>query len=115
MTSNPTYFITGTSSGFGHELASQLLERGNRVAATLRDPDRLGDLAERYGDQLSAFALDVTDTDRVRAVIDDAWQQLGRIDVVVSNAGYGLFGATEEMTDEQVSDSWTPTCWARLP
>ena len=102
MPSNPTYFITGTSSGFGRELASQLLERGNRVAATVRDPDRLADLANRYGNRLTVFALDVTDTDRVGAVVDDAWQQLQRIDVVVSNAGYGLFGAAEEMTDAQV-------------
>jgi NAD(P)-dependent dehydrogenase (short-subunit alcohol dehydrogenase family) len=97
-----TYFITGTSSGFGLELTTQLLERGSRVAATLRNPDRLQALAERYSDQLSIFTLDVTDAHRIRAVVDRAWEQFETIDVVVSNAGYGLFGAAEEMSDEQV-------------
>lgn len=97
-----TWFITGTSSGFGRELTEQLLERGDRVAATARRLETLDDLAARYGDRLWRARLDVTDTAAVRAVVGRAFAELGRIDVVVSNAGYGLFGAAEELTDEQV-------------
>lgn len=97
-----TWFITGTSSGFGRQLTEQLLARGDRVAATARRLESLDDLAARYGDQLWRARLDVTDTAALRAVTDRAFAELGRIDVVVSNAGYGLFGAPEELTDEQI-------------
>ncbi|GGP56536.1 SDR family oxidoreductase [Saccharothrix coeruleofusca] len=97
-----TWFITGTSSGFGRELTEQLLRRGDRVAATARRPHTLDDLAARHGDQLWRAALDITDTTALREVVDRAFAELGRIDVVVSNAGYGLFGAAEELTDEQI-------------
>jgi NAD(P)-dependent dehydrogenase (short-subunit alcohol dehydrogenase family) len=98
-----TWFITGTSSGFGRSLTEQLLERGDRVAATLRTPSRLEGLVARYGaGQLWVRALDVTDTAQLRAVVDEAWAALGRIDVVVSNAGSGVIGAAEELTDEHI-------------
>lgn len=87
-----TWFITGTSSGFGRNLTELLLERGDRVAATLRTPSRLDDLAARYGDQLWICALDVTDTKRMREVVDAAFSEMGRIDVVISNAGNGVLG-----------------------
>ncbi|GAA2840605.1 SDR family oxidoreductase [Crossiella cryophila] len=98
-----TWFITGTSTGFGRVLTEQLLARGHRVAATLRRPEQLDDLAARYGEQLWVRRLDVTDTAQLRAVVDAAFAELGRIDVVVSNAGYGVLGATEEFTDEQLT------------
>ncbi|WP_030668596.1 SDR family oxidoreductase [Streptomyces cellulosae] len=97
-----TWFITGTSSGFGRELAEQLLARGDRVAATARNTAALADLAAEYGDRLWRAALDVTDTAALRTVVDRAFAELGKIDVVVSNAGYGLFGAAEELSDEQI-------------
>ncbi|MCW2914963.1 MAG: Short-chain dehydrogenase/reductase [Actinomycetia bacterium] len=97
-----TWFITGTSAGFGRQLTELLLERGDRVAATLRTPARLDDLAGQYGDQLWVRALDVTDSASVRRVVDEAFADLGRIDVAISNAGIGIFGAAEEMTDEQI-------------
>ncbi|GAB7039094.1 MULTISPECIES: SDR family oxidoreductase [Catenuloplanes] len=97
-----TWFITGTSSGFGRQLTEQLLDRGERVAATARRTDSLDDLADRYGDRLWRARLDVTDTAAMRAVVDRAFAELGRVDVVVSNAGYGLFGAPEELTDAQI-------------
>ncbi|MDM7991553.1 SDR family oxidoreductase [Arthrobacter sp. zg-Y877] len=97
-----TWFITGTSSGFGRHLAEQLLERGDRVAATARRVESLDDLASRYGTRLWRAALDVTDTATLRTVVTRAFDELGRIDVVVSNAGYGLFGAAEELSDEQI-------------
>jgi NAD(P)-dependent dehydrogenase (short-subunit alcohol dehydrogenase family) len=97
-----TWFITGASSGFGRILTEKLLARGDRVAATVRRESSLDDLRVRHGDRLWIAILDVTDADAVRKVIDRAFAELGRIDVVVSNAGYGLFGAAEEVTDAQV-------------
>ncbi|GAA3661727.1 SDR family oxidoreductase [Microbacterium marinilacus] len=97
-----TWFITGTSSGFGRLLTERLLERGDRVAATLRRPEALQDLRERYGDLLWTARLDVTDADEVERVVEDAFAALGTIDVVVNNAGYGVFASAEEASDEQI-------------
>jgi NAD(P)-dependent dehydrogenase (short-subunit alcohol dehydrogenase family) len=97
-----TWLVTGVSSGFGRELTTQLLDRGDRVLGTVRRPDTVADLAEKYPDTFRAELLDVTDTAAVRAVVDRGFDTLGRIDVVVSNAGYGLFGAAEEFSDQQV-------------
>jgi NAD(P)-dependent dehydrogenase (short-subunit alcohol dehydrogenase family) len=97
-----TWFITGASSGFGRELAQLLLQRGDRVAATVRKPDALQDLATKYGDRLWVAILDITDSAAVRNVIDRAFTELQRIDIVVSNAGYALFGAAEEVGDAQI-------------
>lgn len=98
-----TWFITGTSSGFGREMTESLLARGDRVAATLRQPAQLDDLKQRYGEALWVSMLDVTDTPAVREVIDRAFRELGHIDVVVSNAGYGLAGAAEELKDDEIA------------
>ena len=100
--SSTTWFVTGASRGFGRELAEQLLARGDRVAATLRRPGQLDDLAGQYGDRLWVRALDVTDTGQMRRVVQQAFADLGRVDVVVSNAGYGVFGAAEDLSDAQV-------------
>jgi NAD(P)-dependent dehydrogenase (short-subunit alcohol dehydrogenase family) len=97
-----TWFITGTSSGFGRLLTEKLLARGDRVAATLRTVSALDDLKSRYHDQLWVSPLDVTDTTAVREVLNRAFAESGSIDVIVNNAGYGLFGAAEEVTDEQI-------------
>lgn len=97
-----TWFITGTSSGFGRVMAEKLLARGDRVAATLRKVGALDDLKAAHGDRLWIATLDVTDTTAVRTVVDRAFAELGRIDVVVNNAGYGLFGAAEELSDDQI-------------
>ncbi|HEY0227969.1 MAG TPA: SDR family oxidoreductase [Mycobacterium sp.] len=97
-----TWLITGVSSGFGREMTQQLLERGDRVAGTVRRLDSVSDLTEKYADRFWSAHLDVTDTNEIRRVVDAAFSALGTIDVVVNNAGYGLFGAAEELTDEQV-------------
>lgn len=97
-----SWFVTGASRGMGRELVEQVLARGDRVAATLRRPEQLDDLAKRYGDRLWVRALDVTDTPRVRAVVEEAFAAHGRIDVVVSNAGYGVFATAEDLTDAQI-------------
>ncbi len=98
-----TWFITGTSSGMGRELTERLLERGDRVAATLRRPDRLSELVTRYPGQLWVRELDVASNAQIVEVVDEAFAAMGRIDVVVSNAGYGVFGAAEELTDDDVT------------
>lgn len=98
-----TWLITGVSSGFGRELASQLLDRGDTVVGTVRRLDSAADLVQKYPGTFRRELLDVTDVAAVRHLADRSFGSLGRIDVVVSNAGYGLFGAAEELTDEQVS------------
>jgi len=98
-----TWFITGVSSGFGRELAGQLLERGDRLVGTVRDARKVADLVELHPDAFHAEVLDVTDTKAMREVVERSFARLGKIDVVVSNAGYGLFGAAEELRDEQVN------------
>jgi NAD(P)-dependent dehydrogenase (short-subunit alcohol dehydrogenase family) len=97
-----TWLITGVSSGFGRNLAEQLLERADRVVGTVRRLDAVADLVALYPDTFRAEVLDVTDTRGIREVVDRSFAALGRIDVVISNAGYGLFGAAEELTDPQV-------------
>ena len=97
-----TWFITGASRGLGRELTEQVLARGDRVAATLRTPSQLDDLAAAHGDRLWMRQLDVTDTVRMGRVVEEAFTDHERIDVVVSNAGLGVFGAAEDVTNEQV-------------
>lgn len=97
-----TWLITGTSTGLGRLLTERLLERGDRVIATLRRQGSLDDLLALHGDRLQILTFDVTDTPTMRDAVSQAFAKLGRIDVVVSNAGYGLFGAAEEASDEQI-------------
>ncbi|AVU10324.1 MULTISPECIES: SDR family oxidoreductase [unclassified Halomonas] len=97
-----TWLITGTSSGLGRLLTEKLLARGDTVAATLRKEGSLDDLKAQYGDRLWIGLLDVTNTEQVHKVVDAAFGDLGHIDVLVSNAGYGLFGAAEEASDAQI-------------
>jgi NAD(P)-dependent dehydrogenase (short-subunit alcohol dehydrogenase family) len=99
-----TWLITGVSSGFGRELTQQLLDRGERVLGTVRDTAKVDDLVEKYPETFVAEVLEMTDAAAVGALVDRAFDRFGRIDVVISNAGYGLFGAAEELTDAQVDD-----------
>jgi len=97
-----TWFVTGSSAGLGRALVSELLARGQSVAATARDPAALAGLRGPSGRPPWTARLDVTDSGQIRQVVDAAATALGRIDVAISNAGYGLFGAAEEATDEQI-------------
>jgi NAD(P)-dependent dehydrogenase (short-subunit alcohol dehydrogenase family) len=90
------WFITGTSRGFGHHWATAALKRGDRVAATARDPKALDRLVTSYGNSVLALPLDVTDRGAVFEAVNQAHRHFGRLDVIVSNAGYGLLGAVEE-------------------
>ena len=96
------WFITGTSKGFGRIWAEAALERGDRVVATARNASTLTDLVERYGDNVLALKLDVTDKPAVEAAIARAHKHFGRLDVVVNNAGYGHFGFVEELTEDEI-------------
>ncbi|MDQ0755828.1 SDR family oxidoreductase [Arthrobacter sp. B3I4] len=99
--STKTWFITGTSRGFGREWALAALERGDNVAATARDTTSLDGLAGEFGDQVLPMALDVTDRDAVFTAVARAQEHFGGLDVVVNNAGYGQFGTVEELSEEE--------------
>ena len=101
MTDTKTWFITGTSRGFGRAWAVAALERGDRVAATARDTSSLDDLVERFGDAVLPLELDVTDRSADFAAVQQAHQHFGRLDVVVNNAGYGHFGLVEEISEAE--------------
>jgi NAD(P)-dependent dehydrogenase (short-subunit alcohol dehydrogenase family) len=95
------WFITGTSKGFGRVWAEAALARGDRVTATARDVKTLAPLVERYGEQVAALTLDVTDKSAVGGAIAAAHARFGRLDVVINNAGYGLFGTIEEVSEAE--------------
>lgn len=100
ITEKPVWFITGCSTGFGHELAKHALERGYRTVVTARNPDKVKDLAAK-GEAL-VLKLDVTDQGQIDAAIKAAEEKFGRIDVLVNNAGIGYFAAVEESEEDQV-------------
>ncbi|RZM02082.1 MAG: SDR family NAD(P)-dependent oxidoreductase [Variovorax sp.] len=98
----PVWFITGCSTGFGHELAQAVLARGWRVVATARDRSRLDARVADAGDRALALDLDVTDAAQVRAAVDAAEARFGRIDVLVNNAGYGYQSSIEEGDEAEI-------------
>lgn len=95
-----TWFITGSSRGFGRALTIAALEAGDRVVATARKPEQLDDLATAYGDRLLPVALDVTDAAAASAALDAGRERFGRIDVVVNNAGYANIAPVETAPEE---------------
>jgi len=98
------WFITGTSKGFGREWTIAALERGDKVAASARDVSTLDDLAERFGDSLLALRLDVDDRASCFEAVHRADEHFGGLDVIVNNAGYGLFGFLEELSEQDLRD-----------
>jgi NAD(P)-dependent dehydrogenase (short-subunit alcohol dehydrogenase family) len=104
MADSKVWFITGCSKGFGRIWAEAALERGDKVAATARDAATLEPLTEKYGDDVLTLALDVQDMEADYAAVEAAHEKFGRLDIVVNNAGYGLFGAIEEVSAEQARD-----------
>ncbi|HEY0447834.1 SDR family oxidoreductase [Actinophytocola sp.] len=97
-----TWFITGSSRGFGREWTIAALDRGDRVTATARDLASLDDLVAKYGDAILPIQLDVTDRAAGFAAVKQAREHFGRLDVVVNNAGYGQFGMVEEISEEEI-------------
>lgn len=98
------WFITGAGRGFGKEFAKSALGRGDRVAATARDTAALQELVDQFGDAVLPLELDVTDRAGAFAAVKTARERFGRLDVVVNNAGYGMFGMVEELTEQQLRD-----------
>ncbi|WP_435575094.1 oxidoreductase [Burkholderia plantarii] len=102
MKKERVWFITGCSTGFGHELARLVLEQGDRAVLTARDPAKLAALVAPHAGRALALPLDVTDEAMIRKAVADAEAHFGRIDVLVNNAGYGYFSAIEEGEDEEI-------------
>ena len=96
-----TWFITGASTGFGRLLAEEVLKSGAKVIATARKIDTILDLEEKFPGQAKAFALDVTDYPQIASVVAQATASYGPVDVLVNNAGYGVAGAIEEVTEDE--------------
>ena len=109
-----TWFITGSSRGFGWELARQALERGDAVVATARDPEVVETTLAGYGDRLLALALDVTDELQAGDAVVHAVDRFGRIDVLVNNAGRGLLGAVEEASAREVRSAFETNVFGML-
>lgn len=97
-----TWLITGASSGLGRLMCETLLARGDRVFASVRDRAVLDGLSAIYGDRLQVTVLDLSMAVTIKPTVEAAFAQAGRIDIVVSNAAYGLFGAAEELSDRQI-------------
>ena len=97
-----TIFITGASSGFGRALALHALERGYNVAASARRPDALKDIVEQAPDRVIPLKLDVTSKAEIKQAVRAALARFGSIDMLVNNAGYGLMGALEELSDADI-------------
>lgn len=108
------WLITGCSSGFGAALAAAVLARGQRVVATARNVDALGELAAQFPDTCCAFALDVTDATQVKGAVARALEEFGRLNVVVNNAGYGLVGAFEELGTQQIARNFDTNFFGAL-
>ncbi len=96
------WFVTGTSTGFGRILAEEVLKAGGKVVATARNVAQIADLEQQYPGRAKAIALDVTSKQQSEAAVAQAIEAFGRIDVLVNNAGYGLAGAVEEASDEEI-------------
>jgi NAD(P)-dependent dehydrogenase (short-subunit alcohol dehydrogenase family) len=99
-----TWFITGASRGFGRIWAEAALKRGDQVTASARKLADVADLKERFGDAVLPLALDVTNSEQVQKVVEQAYARFGKLDILVNNAGTSLFAATEEASDEQIRD-----------
>src|ERR1700761_9162195 len=108
------WLITGSSRGLGRSLTAAVLARGGKVAATARKPEQLDALVKQYPGQLYVIRLDVTDYAEVPTAVADAVKHFGRIDVLVNNAGFGIIGAAEAYTDEQVRSQLETNLYAPI-
>src|ERR1700737_3318457 len=99
--SHKVWFITGASKGFGYVWTEAALVRADRVAAAARNIGSLDALKAKYGDWLLPLAVDVGNKAAVDAAVEHAHKQFGHIDVAINNAGYGLFGAIEEVSEQE--------------
>jgi NAD(P)-dependent dehydrogenase (short-subunit alcohol dehydrogenase family) len=106
-----TWFITGSSRGFGRALAVAALEAGDNVVATARKVDQLDDLVQQYGDRVLPVVLDVTDRSAAVAGLEAAVGRFGRIDVVVNNAGYANLSPVETTSEDDFRQQVDTNFW----
>ena len=108
------WFITGSSRGLGRSLTEAVLAKGDKVAATARNPEQLKELVEKYPDAVYPVQLDVTDKQQIVAAVENTIKHFGRIDVLVNNAGFGIIGAAEAFSDEQVRSQLETNLYAPI-
>jgi NAD(P)-dependent dehydrogenase (short-subunit alcohol dehydrogenase family) len=108
------WFITGSSRGLGRNLTEAVLASGDKVAATARNTEALNDLVNQYPGQVFPIQLDVTNYPQVHKAVADAVAHFGKIDVLVNNAGFGIIGAAEAFTDEQVRSQLETNLYAPI-
>ena len=106
--------MTGSARGLGRSLAEAVLKSGDKLVATARNTAQLDELVEQYGDQVYPIALDVTDYEQVYHAVADAVAHFGRIDVLVNNAGFGIIGAAEAYTEDQVRSQLETNLYAPI-
>ena len=106
-----TWFITGSSRGFGRALTVAALHAGDAVVATARRPEQLADLVEQYGNRVLPVALDVNDAQQVTVALDAAVQRFGRVDVVVNNAGYANIAPVETAPEDDFRRQFDTNFW----
>ncbi len=105
------WFITGCSTGFGRELAQEVLAGGYKAVVTARNPDDVQDIVAKYPDTAIAVKLDVTRPHEVTAAVKEAQDKFGQIDILVNNAGIGYFGAIEESDEDEVRRMFEINFW----
>ena len=108
------WFITGSSRGLGRSLTEAVLANGDQVAATARNPEQLKDLVERYPGQIYPVKLEVTQYEQVGKAVAGTIAHFGRIDVLVNNAGFGIVGAAEAFTEDQVRSQLETNLYAPI-
>ena len=106
-----TWFITGSSRGFGRSLVKAALAAGDRVVATARKPETLADLVAEHGDAVLPVALDVTDAAAVQSALEQGIARFGRLDVVVNNAGYANVAPIETVEEEDFRAQFETNFW----
>jgi NADP-dependent 3-hydroxy acid dehydrogenase YdfG len=109
-----TILITGASRGFGKLWAKEFLKRGDNVVATARNTETLNDLITEYGNSMLPLQLDVTNRAQCFEVVNKAYQHFGKLDVVINNAGYGVFGAIEEANEQEIRNQFETNVFGTL-
>jgi NAD(P)-dependent dehydrogenase (short-subunit alcohol dehydrogenase family) len=106
-----TWFITGSSRGFGRALVEAALDAGDSVVATARRPEQLAEFTEKYGDRILPLALDVIDADAVQAAVSAGVERFGRLDVIVNNAGYANVAPIETGDEDDFRTQFETNFW----
>lgn len=105
------WLITGCSTGFGRELAKEVLKAGYKAGVASRNTDDVKDIIAEYPETAIAIKLDVTKPDEIKAAVKQVKEKFGQIDVLVNNAGIGYFGAIEESEEDEVRRMFEINFW----